>query len=152
MPFISNPKGELPTLEILVSGKVTDRDCAGLAGTLPSMTHHCEPIRLLFDMTEFDGWMTTEEQTVLPKAEGSSGVRVSRIAIVGERAWETGGRRLAMGFEHSEVRYFCSTEVGDARQWLGDPPRERIRWKDARMVLAPREPRRERLSRPVTLA
>jgi hypothetical protein len=67
---------------------------------------------------DFSGWVGSEvwnDMTFFVE----HGDSISRIAIVGDRKWES---RMLMfsgaGFRRTEVKYFAQNEAGEARAWL----------------------------------
>ncbi|QEY33008.1 STAS/SEC14 domain-containing protein [Synechococcus sp. RSCCF101] len=79
---------------------------------------HTEPVRLLIDLREFDGWFGLgamadhlslfREHRHIPRA----------VAVVGSRRWQKGLERLLSRFTEADTRFFEEADVASADQWL----------------------------------
>lgn len=77
-----------------------------------------EHMRLVLDLREFDGWQgigalhqhlgLVRDHRKLP----------SRVAVVGDAAWQDIAARLMSQFVRAEVKYFPSPAFGDATRWV----------------------------------
>jgi hypothetical protein len=147
MPITIDTSQTGTVLQVTVVGRVSDEDCARLMEVISSASGNGGRLRLMFDLTQFQGWNATIGwRLVHMKACG----QVSRIALVGDKSSEQGSSRLCAPFLQADVRHFSDFEGPDAQQWLREPLREHL---EARNDGAPRTrgPGREVLGRKMAL-
>jgi hypothetical protein len=126
MPVALNQKhGTSNVLEVIVTGKLTHRDYETLVPMVEEMVSEFGKIRVLFDMVDFHGWdiggiWDDTKFTFHHFAD------ISRIAMVGDKAWEKGMSTFCKPFTKAEVRYFDRSEMERAREWLEAPHKETL--------------------------
>jgi hypothetical protein len=126
MPITFHQKDATGLLEVTLSGKVTHVDYEQLVPKIDTMVAQHGRIRLLADMTEFDGWDAHAlwDETKLAAHHVAN---VSRIAIVGNGACEQIMSWLGRWLTKAQVRRFDPSEIAGARTWLETPSREQLR-------------------------
>ena len=85
---------------------------------LANVVAHHDPLRLLLDLRQFDGWLglgaLSQHLTLmceyrrLPK----------QVAVIGSQRWQHAAERLLGRFVNARTRYFDSEHLDDAQQWL----------------------------------
>jgi SpoIIAA-like len=76
--------------------------------------------RLLFILENFDGWERGADWNDLDFMI-SHGVKISKIAIVGEPRWETLALAFAgAGVRRAPVKFFPPNELEQAKEWLAE--------------------------------
>jgi hypothetical protein len=127
MPITLHQKDDTSLLEIDLAGKLTHEDYETLVPRVEAMVARHGRIRLLVDMTRFEGWSAHAlwDETKLAAHHVAN---VSRIALVGEgNLGERMVTRLCRWFTKAQVRRFEQTEIATARTWLDTPSREQLR-------------------------
>ena len=76
-------------------------------------------LRVLFDMTGFNGWEAGAlwEDT---KFAANHFADIERIAMVGETTWQHGMAMFCKPFTRATVRYFDHARAAEARTWLDE--------------------------------
>jgi hypothetical protein len=122
MSIALNHKENSSLLEIEARGKLTHDDYRDLMPKVERLIHQHGQIRMLFEMVDFHGWEASAMWD-----DTKFGVKhfadISRIAMVGDKAWEKAMSIICRPFTKAEVRYFDRSELGAAREWL-DAPRK----------------------------
>ena len=85
---------------------------------LANVLAHKEPLNLLLDLRQFDGWLglgalhqhlsLMRDYRALPK----------RVAVIGSQRWQHASQRLLGRFVNARTRYFDIDHLEDAQQWL----------------------------------
>ena len=106
-------------LDMVVSGKLTDTDYKVAVPWIEQAIADSGKLRILFEMKDFHGW---DAHALWD--DFKFGIKhnddVERIAMVGDRAWESWMARLGKPFIKAESRYFDLHELEAARQWVND--------------------------------
>jgi hypothetical protein len=105
-------------LKIVPSEKLTEADFHGLAQQVDPMIAKCGQIRLLIDVSRFNGWeglAAFEAHVSFIKNHQRS---VERIAAVVGHDWQHWVVDMARMFLHPEARAFDKSREGDARRWV----------------------------------
>jgi len=102
---------------IHVSGKLLKEDYERLIPKFEQLIRKHGKIRILFDMTDFQGWDAGAvwEDVKLGIEHFSD---IERIAMVGEEHWEQDMATFCKPFTRAKVRYFEHTDVTKAHRWL----------------------------------
>jgi len=125
MMITFNQQESSSVLELAVTGKLTHEVYEVFRPKVEEMVRKHGKIRLLFDIAEIHGWEipTLWEQT---KCAAGSFADISRIAIVGNRAWEKAMSPFCRPFTRAEIRHFNKFENLQARSWLEQPKKEML--------------------------
>ncbi|HWD93864.1 MAG TPA: STAS/SEC14 domain-containing protein [Verrucomicrobiae bacterium] len=105
-------------LEVIASGKLTDEDYQRrFIPEIERLTKQHGKISLLFEMIQFHGW---EPKAAWDDFKLNIKHRhdISRVAMVGDKAWQHWLTEFAKPFTAAEVRYFEQTDAGQARAWV----------------------------------
>ncbi|QDV26455.1 SpoIIAA family protein [Aureliella helgolandensis] len=106
-------------LEIRVSGKL---DRAAYDLFTPAVERQIETygkVRILFEMHDFHGWDAAALWEDI-KFDVKHFNDIERLAIVGDKKWEHGMAVFCKPFTTASVRYFDTSDIDQARQWLGE--------------------------------
>ena len=106
------------TLEVKLLGKLETIAYDGVSDTIGSFIARCGRIRLLLDLSAFDGW-----QGLGGLAEHFSLLRdhyhaPTHVAVLGDAAWQRLAERVVSPFIDAEVQYFEAAQRQAAEQWL----------------------------------
>jgi len=102
-----------------LSGKVTRRDYEIFVPELEHLIEKHGKIRLLFELTDFDGWTPAafwEETKVALKHVGD----IERMAVVGNRKWHEAMTQFCNLIAPADVAFFETKQSFQAKQWLLD--------------------------------
>lgn len=105
---------------IKAEGKLVEEDFSAFTPRFEALTQQNEKIRVLFDMSEFEGWSPSglwEEIKFDLKHYGG----ISRLAVIGATKWHHTLVNLTSPFAAAEMRYFDRHAVSQARAWLSSP-------------------------------
>ena len=105
------------TLEVTASGRLTDEDYQQFVPEFERLAKQHGPIRVLFELTEFQGWNIQAAWDDLKF--GQEHYRdIERLAVVGERKWQQCMAEFCNPFTIAEVHYFDRIDVDKARAWV----------------------------------
>lgn len=110
-------KSDGPTVEAVVSGKLTQRDYQLLVQEIDKRLHQQQDVRMLMELQDFTGWSAGgvwEEY----KFDATRGTAVDRLAMVGARMVNEIDGAFDHPFMVNEVKYFHPDYVDEARAWL----------------------------------
>lgn len=102
-----------------VIGKLTKEDYEAFVPLLERAIEEHGRIRLLFLMTDFQGWKPSAlwADTMF----GAKHFRdIERVAMVGDKAWEHGMAIFCRPFTTGEVRYFDRSDLAAAEAWISE--------------------------------
>ncbi|MCB9914736.1 MAG: STAS/SEC14 domain-containing protein [Planctomycetes bacterium] len=115
--FLPQNEGNLVALRFI--GKLEHEDFDALTPILDAQIEKDGgKIRLLLDLSEFDGWEDLHalwNHFVLVKNHHK---HVERIAVLGDEAWERKLAELADRFALAEVGYYTADRSAAAIEWL----------------------------------
>ena len=107
--------GDLVCLKGL--GKLTDEDLKDMMPRLEAVIAAHSRLRLLADLTEFDGWDWRAAWD-----DVAFGIKhwdkVTKIALIGDPSWENLVAKIADKFSPVDVRSFSTVEAGNALDWI----------------------------------
>ncbi len=113
--FLPETHDDLIALEL--SGKLDAADYKDILPVLEAAIERHGKIRLLWEMTDFEGWtlggLWEDGQFDVRHSEN-----FSKIAMVGEKHWQEWMTQAIKRFTPAEVRYFESGFRADALAWL----------------------------------
>ena len=107
------------TLSVKVSGKLSADDYHTLEPEVDNLISSVGKIRILFVMHDFHGWdMGAVWEDI--KFATKHCRDISKIAMVGENAWEKWMAKICKPFTMSSIKYFAAGEQEAARMWLAE--------------------------------
>jgi hypothetical protein len=104
-------------LAFRATGKVQAHDVEEMARVIEEKTQHHPTVRVLLQLTDFEGWTLGAEAEVLLK-NLRDGKRVEKLAIVGERKSAEPLAWAVEIFGSSIVEFFPADQVSEAWSWL----------------------------------
>lgn len=107
-------------VEVHVTGKLTRQMYEEFVPVIETAVREHGKLRLLFVMKDFHGW-TAGALWDDVKFEVRHFRDISRLAIVGEKAWQHGMAVFCKPFTTAKVKYFETSELDAARAWLSQP-------------------------------
>ncbi|HKK46017.1 MAG TPA: STAS/SEC14 domain-containing protein [Balneolaceae bacterium] len=112
-----NEENDGKILVIHVSGRLVRKDYLQLIPKSKQLIRKHGKIRILFDMTDFQGWDegAVWEDIKLGMEHFSD---VERIAMVGEEHWQQDISTFSKPFTRAKIRYFDHTDMDTAYRWL----------------------------------
>jgi hypothetical protein len=100
-----------------LSGTLTDEDYQVLVPQLERRIKEVGALRLLMNFEDFHGWKPKavwDDFTFAMKHTKD----IERLAIVGDNAWEEWIAKLSKPFTKAEVKYYSTSQIEDAWEWL----------------------------------
>ena len=119
MPIkIENESSGIVTIRAM--GKLTKEDYAGFVLEFEDCVRKLGKLRVLFDITHFDGWQADGIwEEVKFDVKHNSDIR--RLAVVGDEKWHHVLVAALKPVAFAETKYFSQPEADQARQWLLRP-------------------------------
>ena len=113
-------KGNEDVVVIRATGKLTKEDFSQFAPQFEQSIHERGKLRVLFDMTGFEGWEPKGfwEETKFDIKHNSD---IRRMAVLGDEKWHHTLITIFKPFVAAQVRYFQRSEANEARDWLLEP-------------------------------
>ncbi len=110
-------EGNLVRVE--ASGKLTQADYDDLIPSFERVIARHGSMRLLFVMENFHGWDVGAAWDDF-RFGTTHASKVERVAMVGEKTWQKWMAKLGAYFVPTAVRYFDSSELPIAEQWVAE--------------------------------
>jgi hypothetical protein len=117
MPIQLNQEDGGKILIVHVSGKLTRTDYEQLVPEFERLVRQHGKLRLLFDMTGFQGWEAGALWQDI-KFDVKHHADIERLAMIGDKKWEHGMATFCKPFTKATIRYFDHAESTEARKWL----------------------------------
>ena len=112
---LSETSGDVVGLKAV--GKLSDADYENLIPRIESILAEEGKIKLLVDLTEFEGW---EWQAAWDDV--AFGIKhwndITKMAVIGDARWEALVAKIADKLMSAEVKQFPSAETDDAWAWV----------------------------------
>ena len=107
------------TLEARLSGKLSSSDYETFEPGVVKLIGDSGKIKILVIMHDFHGWELGGVWEDIKFATKHCN-DISKIAMVGEDAWEKWMAMICKPFTHSTIKYFGAGEEDAARAWLAE--------------------------------
>ena len=104
-------------VEVTLSGKLTKEDYGRFLPAIEAAIDRHGKIRLLVVMHDFHGWTAGALWEDL-KFDWKHFSHIERLAMVGEKRWESGMATFCRPFTRATIQYFDIARIDEARQWL----------------------------------
>ncbi|MBM4072540.1 MAG: STAS/SEC14 domain-containing protein [Planctomycetes bacterium] len=104
-------------VEVRVSEKLTAADYEKLTPPVELLIRQHGKLRVLFDMRNFHGWEWSALWEDI-KFSLRHFRDVERLAMVGEKKWQSGMSVFCKPFTSAEIRYFDRSDANQALPWL----------------------------------
>jgi len=104
-------------LEVRATGKLTKEAYEAFVPRTDEAIKKHGKIRILFIMHDFHGWDAGAMWEDF-KFDLKHFNHIERLAIVGETRWEKGMSLFCKPFTTAKIKYFESSDVEMARQWI----------------------------------
>ncbi|MFM1811415.1 MAG: hypothetical protein RLZZ336_353 [Cyanobacteriota bacterium] len=85
---------------------------------LANIVAHQDPLRLLLDLRQFDGWLGLGALTQHLALMGEFRHQPQRVAVIASHGWQLPAQRVLGRFVNARTRAFDTDHVEDAQQWL----------------------------------
>ncbi|MBU1118804.1 STAS/SEC14 domain-containing protein [Patescibacteria group bacterium] len=105
------------------TGTLSDADYKKLIPELDSLINEKGEIGLLLDFEEFDGWSLKAAFDDFRFAFKHH-KKVKKFALVGDKKWEEEMAKLAKIFVFADARFFETSKIEDAWEWLKEGSKE----------------------------
>jgi hypothetical protein len=104
-------------LTVRLSGKLAKQDYERLGPEVERLIKQHKKLRVLCELHDFHGWdMGALWEDV--KFDLKHFADIERLALVGESRWEHGMAVFCKPFTTAKVRYFDSSKLAEARDWI----------------------------------
>ena len=105
---------------VTVSEKLTKEDYTDLIASWEKMIATHGKMRLAFEMEHFHGWEPVAAWSDL-KFSLTHADQIEKVAMIGDKKWEEWVSKLGAMLAKAKVKYFESSQRGEAEQWLHEP-------------------------------
>jgi len=104
-------------IEIQLTGKLNVEDYEAFIPEIERLIKQEGKLRILLELNDFHGWTAGAlwKDTKFALKHFSD---IERIAIVGDSKWEHGMAVFCKPFTTADVRYFDTSRLSDAREWI----------------------------------
>jgi len=119
MPIQLNEENGGKILVIHVNGKLVKEDYPDLVSESERLIRQGGRLRVLFDMTGFQGWDAGAAWEDL-KFDIKHFADIERVAMVGDKKWERDMAVFLRPFTKATIRYFDHADATDAQKWLAE--------------------------------
>jgi hypothetical protein len=117
MPVEIQEEAEGKIFVIQLSGKLTKQDYEHFAPETERRIKQHGKLRILVQMHDFHGWeMGALWEDI--KFDVKHFADIERLAMVGEKKWESGMAKFCKPFTTAKIRYFDAAKYDDAVAWL----------------------------------
>jgi hypothetical protein len=107
-------------VEVRLSGKLHKADYEHFVPEVEKAIAANGKIRVLMEMHDFHGWdLPALWQDI--KFDRKHHQDIERIAMVGDKKWESGMAAFCKPFTGAKIRYFDVKESAAAREWIAEP-------------------------------
>jgi hypothetical protein len=105
-------------LKVVPSEKLTEADFQGLAQRVDPMITNCGHVRLLIDLSGFNGWENYAAFQTHASFIKSHQRSVERIAVIVGHGWQHWVVDTVRMFLHPEARAFDKSREDEAQRWV----------------------------------
>jgi hypothetical protein len=109
---------EAGTLKVTVSGKLNTEDYDRFIPLVEDLITQNDKLDLLVVLHDFRGWTAGALWEDI-KFDAKHFNDISKLAIVGDSAWEAGMARFCKPFTSADVRFFPREQLAGAQEWTG---------------------------------
>ena len=110
-------RGDDGIVIIRAVGKLVKEDYAHFTAEFERRTQQGGKLRILFDITKFDGWDPDSLWDEV-KFDVEHNSDISRLAVVGDTKWHHMLVAVLKPFAFADTRYYRRGEIDQARLWL----------------------------------
>lgn len=107
-------------LIVQLTGKIVREDYEHFVPRVEALVKQNGKLRIEVDMLDFHGW-TLGAMWEDIKFDVKHFADIERLALVGNRKWESGMATFCKPFTTATVRYFDEADAAQARTWLREP-------------------------------
>lgn len=104
-------------LAVRLSGKLSKQDYERLGPEVERLIRQHKKVRVLCELHDFHGWEAGALWADV-KFDLKHFADIERLALVGEARWEQGMAVFCKPFTTAKVRYFDSSKLAEARDWI----------------------------------
>jgi hypothetical protein len=104
-------------LTLSLSGKLTTADYESFAPEVERAIKAHGKVRMLVRLTDFHGWTLGAVWADL-KFDVHHFADIERLALVGDKRWESGMAGFCRPFTTATIRYFDKSKEDDAAAWI----------------------------------
>jgi len=105
-------------IKVKLIGQLNTAAYERIGDELANLFSHNHPVRLLLDLSNFDGWMGIRALGHHLALIGEFRRIPKRVAVLGDRHWQHLAQRLMGKFVNAETRYFDSSVPLEAQEWI----------------------------------
>lgn len=107
-----------PCLQVRLLGRLDPEALVAAGEQLDDRIRGRPQLRLLVDLTEFDGWQGLSALAAHFSLVREHAASPERVAVVGDTAWHHMAQRIMGRFVNAESRFFAADDFEAARLWL----------------------------------
>lgn len=105
-------------IRVRLIGQLEPQAYNGVEEELTELFASCQPVRLLVDLREFDGWSGLAALGDHLSLVGEHRRTPQRVAVVGDEAWQKLAARLLARFNLAETQFFDAAHAEQAELWV----------------------------------
>jgi hypothetical protein len=117
MPVHLHQHDQQKMIEVHVTGQLEKEDYERFTPQVDLMIEQQGRIRIFLELRDFDGWEAGALWEDI-KFGAKHFNDIERLAVVGDKKWETGMTLFCKPFTTAEIRFFEPNQKGDARTWI----------------------------------
>ena len=103
---------------VRATGKLTKDELIQFKKDFELFVHDRGKLRVLFDVTEFEGWDSAGALWQEAKFDLKHLSKVERIAVVGAKTWQKALETAMKPLLHPTMRHFGASDMQAAHDWL----------------------------------
>ncbi|MEX0716822.1 MAG: STAS/SEC14 domain-containing protein [Planctomycetaceae bacterium] len=119
MPITLQEEASGKVLRADLSGKLEKKDYERFAPEVDRLVREEGRIRILVRMRDFHGWTLGGLWEDI-KFDWKHGSDIERVALVGEKKWESGMASFCKPFTKASIRYFDQAQLAEAETWINE--------------------------------
>jgi hypothetical protein len=104
---------------VQISGILAKADYQHFVPAFGRLVQQHAKLRVLFDLTSFDGWNATGLWDDI-KFNHKHSANLERLAMVGDKKWRHGMATFCKSFANATTRHFSHAGGTKAREWLSE--------------------------------
>ena len=105
-------------LKVTIDGKLDSEDYSHFVPLVKDLIQQHGKLNLLVILHEFHGWTAGALWEDI-KFDVQHYDDIEKLAIVGDKQWESGMAKFCKPFTSAEIRYFEREQLAQAQEWIG---------------------------------
>ncbi|MBT3139927.1 STAS/SEC14 domain-containing protein [Phaeobacter gallaeciensis] len=107
-------------LHVSLMGKLDPTVIKGAEDDLNAEIRARDGLRLLLDLSEFDGWQGLSALGAHFNLIRDHAAIPDRVAVLGDKTWQHMGQRVMRHFLNADTKFFETADIEQAKAWLAE--------------------------------